>query len=105
MPAWKRGTPCQSPCGAALLRAWSRTQPRPRSELRELLESLDGQHVELQPYADKFGHVEWWVGTLDATHIGRGVVEFTYAAGERKTVMLSAIGYVIDGRGQRYGPF
>jgi len=77
------------------IRTWNRTQPRPRSELRELLERLDGQHVELQPYADKLGHVEWWAGTLDATQIGRGVVEFTYATGERKTVMLSAIGYVI----------
>jgi hypothetical protein len=86
--------------------ALRRAQPRSQAELRDLLVRLDGQHVELQVWkTHPFDRTDWNVGALDAAHVSDGLVQFTYATGERKTMWLDAIAYVIDPEGQRHGPY
>ena len=94
--------------GSAWRRAihrWTNAQPRPRSELVSLLRSLDGRDVQLRSYADRFGRVDQWSGTLDATQLHRREVDIALPSGETVTVALSWIGYVVDDGGRQHGPF
>ena len=87
------------------LRRWRQGQLRPRSELRDLLRSLDGRDVQLRSKADRFGRVDVWTGRLQAPHPQRGQVHLTLVSGEETDVLVSWITYVVDDEGHEHGPF